>query len=106
MKLLILSALLLSGLGIPTAEAITFRQMPATNWVHVLAGETDSSLSTQRNIPQLPAKNLETVSKFDVNYNNFPDLAKKEVKASLYIWAANFRYSVAINVDAKWESSK
>jgi hypothetical protein len=106
MKLLILSALLLSGLGIPTAEAITFRQMPATNWVHVLAGETDSSLSTQRNIPQLPAKNLETVSKFDVTYNNFPDWAKKEVQASLDIWAANFRSSVAITVDATWARSK
>jgi hypothetical protein len=106
MKLLILSALLLSGLGIPTAEAITFRQIPATNWVHVLAGETDRSLLTQRNIPQLPAKNLETVSKFDVTYSNFPDWAKKEVQASLDVWAANFRSSVAITVDATWERSK
>lgn len=105
-KLLILSALLLSGLGVPTADAITFRQMPATNWVHVLAGDADGSSSVKRNVPELPAKNLEAVSKFDVTYNNFPDWAKNEVQASLDIWAANFRSSVAITVDATWERSK
>ena len=105
-KLLILSALLLSGLGVPTADAITFRQMPATNCVHVLAGDADGSSSVKRNVPELPAKNLEAVSKFDVTYNNFPDWAKNEVQASLDIWAANFRSSVAITVDATWERSK
>jgi len=106
MKLLILVSLLLSGLGVPTAEAISFRQLPATNWVHVLTGETGSAASIQSNVPQLPVKNLETVSKFDVTYNNFPDWAKKEVQASLDIWAANFRSPVAITVDATWERSK
>jgi hypothetical protein len=105
-KLLILVSLLLSGLGVPTAEAISFRQLPATNWVHVLTGETGSAASIQSNVPQLPVKNLETVSKFDVTYNNFPDWAKKEVQASLDIWAANFRSPVAITVDATWERSK
>jgi hypothetical protein len=105
-KLLVLSTLLLSGLGIPTAEAISFRQMPATNWVHVLAGDTDKSSSVGTNTAQLPAKNLEAVSKFDVTYNNFPDWAKKEVQESLDIWAANFRSSVAITVEATWERSK
>jgi hypothetical protein len=105
-KLLVLSTLLLSGLGIPTAEAISFRQMPATNWVHVLAGDTDKSSSVRTNTAQLPAKNLEAVSKFDVTYNNFPDWAKKEVQESLDIWAANFRSSVAITVEATWERSK
>lgn len=80
--------------------------MPATNWVHVLAGDADGSSSVQRNVPELPAKNLEAVSKFDVTYNNFPDWAKNEVQASLDIWAANFRSSVAITVDATWERSK
>ena len=105
-KLLILVSLLLSGLGVPTAEAISFRQLPATNWVHVLTGETGSAASIQSNVPQLPVKNLETVSKFDVTYNNFPDWAKKEVQASLDIWATNFRSPVAITVDATWERSK
>jgi hypothetical protein len=105
-KLLILVAVLLSGIGIPTAEAITFRQIPATNWVHVLAGDADASDSVRANSQQPTAKNLETVSKFDVTYNNFPDWAKKEVQASLDIWAANFRSSVAITVEATWERSK
>jgi hypothetical protein len=106
MKLLILVSLLLPGLGVPTAEAISFRQLPATNWVHVLTGDKGSAASIQSNVPQLPVKNLETVSKFDVTYNNFPDWAKKEVQASLDIWAANFRSPVAITVDATWERSK
>jgi len=105
-KLLILVSLLLSGLGVPTTGAISFRQLPGTNWVHVLTGETGSAASIQSNVPQLPVKNLETVSKFDVTYNNFPDWAKKEVQASLDIWAANFRSPVAITVDATWERSK
>ena len=105
-KLFVAFSLLLSGLGVPTAEAISFRQMPATNWVHVLAGDTESSASVQANIPQVPTKNLEAVSKFDVTYNNFPEWAKKEVQDSLDIWAANFRSSVAISVDATWERSK
>ena len=105
-KLFVAFSLLLSGLGVPTAEAISFRQMPATNWVHVLAGDTESSASVQGNIPQVPTKNLEAVSKFDVTYNNFPEWAKKEVQDSLDIWAANFRSSVAISVDATWERSK
>jgi len=50
-KLFVAFSLLLSGLGVPTAEAISFRQMPATNWVHVLAGDTESSASVQGNSP-------------------------------------------------------
>ena len=105
-KLLVVSTLFLSGLGIPTADAITFRQIPATNWVHVLASDTDKSSAARTNTAQLPSKNLEAVSKFDVTYNNFPDWAKKEVQESLDIWAANFRSSVAITVEATWERSK
>jgi hypothetical protein len=105
-KLLVVSSLLISTLGMPSADAISFRQMPATNWVHVLAGDADASASVRAN-SQLPAtKNLETVSKFDVTYNNFPDWAKKEVQASLDIWAANFKSSVPITVEATWERSK
>lgn len=105
-KFLLVSSLLLATLGIPTAEAISFRQMPATNWVHVLAGDADASASVRANSQQPAAKNLETISKFDVTYNNFPDWAKKEVQTSLDIWAANFKSSVPITVDATWERSK
>jgi hypothetical protein len=105
-KLLVISTLLLSGLGVPTADAISFRQTPATQWVHVLAGDTDTAHSVRANTPQTPAKNLEAASRFDVTYNFFPEWAEKEVQESLDIWAANFRSSVAITVDATWERSK
>ena len=105
-KLLVVSTLLLSALGVPTANAISFRQMPATQWVHVLTGDTDTAHSVRTNSPEVPTKNLEAASRFDVTYNNFPDWAKKEVQESLDIWAANFRSSVAITVDATWERSK
>jgi len=105
-KLLVVSTLLLSGLGVPTADAISFRQMPATQWVHVLTGDTDTAHSVRTNSPEVPTKNLEAASRFDVTYNFFPEWAKKEVQESLDIWAANFRSSVAITVDATWERSK
>jgi hypothetical protein len=105
-KFLLVSSLLLASLGIPTAEAISFRQVPATNWVHVLASDTEPTDLVRTTSPLSPAKNLEAVSKFDVTYNNFPDWAKKEVQDSLDIWAANFRSTVPITVDATWERSK
>jgi hypothetical protein len=80
--------------------------MPATQWVHVLTGDTNTAHSVRTNSPEIPTKNLEAASRFDVTYNNFPDWAKKEVQESLDIWAANFRSSVAITVDATWERSK
>ena len=105
-KLFVAFSFLLSGLGIPTADAISFRQIPATNWVHVLSGDTESTDLVRTTTPQPPTKNLEAVSKFDITYNNFPDWAKKEVQESLDIWAANFKSSVPITVDATWERSK
>ncbi|MEY3636190.1 MAG: hypothetical protein RL147_619 [Actinomycetota bacterium] len=105
-KFLLVSSLLLASLGIPTAEAISFRQAPATNWVHVLASDTEPTDLVRTTSPLSSAKNLEAVSKFDVTYNNFPDWAKKEVQDSLDIWAANFRSTVPITVDATWERSK
>jgi len=80
--------------------------MPATQWVHVLTGDTDTAHSVRTNSPEVPTKNLEAASRFDVTYNFFPEWAKKEVQESLDIWAANFRSSVAITVDATWERSK
>jgi hypothetical protein len=105
-KLLVVSTLLLSGLGIPTADAITFRQIPATQWFNVLADDSLVSSSVGKNNPISTSKSLEASTKFDVTYNNFPEWAKSEVKASLNIWAANFKSSVTVTVDATWERSK
>ncbi len=105
-KFLLVSSLLLASLGIPTAEAISFRQVPASDWVHVLAGDTEPADLVRTTSPLSPAKNLEAVSKFDITYNNFPDWAKEEVQESLDTWAANFKSSVPITVDATWERSK
>lgn len=103
---LIALSLTLSVLISPTASALSFRQMPATQWAHVLASEAGNAPSIRENFPKGPSKNLEAISKFDVTYNNFPDWAKKEVQASLDIWAANFKSSVTITVEATWERSK
>jgi hypothetical protein len=85
----------------PSATALTFKQIPATNWGHVYAG-TDS---VTRTAAKPNAKNLESKSKFDVKYNNFPDWAKKEVQAAIDVWSANFKSSVVISVDASWGRS-
>ena len=105
-KLFVVSTLFLSGLGIPTADAITFRQMPATQWFNVLAGDSLVSSTARQANPISPSKSLEASTKFDVVYHNFPEWAKSEVKASLDIWAANFQSSVTVSVDATWERSK
>ncbi|MSZ35056.1 MAG: hypothetical protein F2611_01735, partial [Actinobacteria bacterium] len=90
-KLLVVSTLLLSGLGIPTADAVSFRQIPATKWFNVLADDSLVSSNVRKTNPISSSANLEASTKFDVTYNFFPDWAKKEVKASLEIWAANFK---------------
>jgi len=105
-KIFFIFTLLASILGSPTADAISFRQMPATQWVHVLAGGTSAHYSVRAHTPRIEPKNLEAVSRFEVTYNDFPDWAKKEVYEALRIWAANFKSSVAITVDATWESSE
>ncbi len=105
-KLLVVSTLLLSGLGIPTADAVSFRQIPATKWFNVLADDSLVSSNVRKTNPISSSANLEASTKFDVTYNFFPDWAKKEVKASLEIWAANFKSSVTVSVDATWERSK
>ena len=94
-------ALAASILFAPAAPAVTFKQIPATNWGYTYAG-TDS-VTTQS--PQPASKNLETTSKFDVKYNNFPDWAKKDVQAAIDVWSANFKSSVVVSVDASWGRS-
>jgi hypothetical protein len=97
----LVAALAASILSAPSAPAVTFKQIPATNWGYTYAG-TDS-VTTHSTQPA--AKNLESSSKFDVKYNNFPDWAKKEVQAAIDVWSANFKSSVVVSVDASWGRS-
>ena len=95
------AALVASILTAPSAPALTFKQIPATNWGYVYAGSDPVANSS----PRPAAKNLEAKSKFVVKYNNFPDWAKKEIQAAINVWSANFNSSVAITVDASWGRS-
>ena len=94
-------ALVASILVAPSAPALSFKQIPATNWGHIYAGSDPVSNSN----PRPAQKNLEAKSKFIVKYNNFPDWAKKEVQSAVNVWSANFSSTVAITVDASWGRS-
>ena len=83
------------------APAVSFKQIPATNWGYTYAG-TDPVTKTT---PRPSAKNLDAQSKFVVKYNNFPDWAKREVQAALDVWSAHFKSTVVISVDASWGRS-
>ena len=95
------SALVASILVAPAAPALSFKQIPATNWGYIYAGTDPVTTSSA----QPTQKNLEAKSKFVVKYNNFPDWAKKEVQAAVNVWSANFSSSVPITVDASWGRS-
>ena len=94
-------ALIASIFVAPSAPAVSFKQIAATNWGYTYAGTDPVSTSSTRPSP----KNLEAKSKFVVKYNNFPDWAKKEVQAAINVWSANFSSSVEITVDASWGRS-
>jgi hypothetical protein len=94
-------ALSASILNAPSAPALAFKQIPATNWGYVRAGVDPVTQSSPRPTP----KNLEAQSKFVVKYNNFPDWAKKEIQAAVNVWSANFNSSVPVTVDASWGRS-
>ena len=94
-------ALAASILYAPSAPAVAFKQIPATNWAYTYAGSDPVTSPAPRPMP----KNLETNSKFVVKYNNFPDWAKKEVQSAIDVWSANFKSSVVISVDASWGRS-
>jgi len=95
------TALIASILTAPSAPALAFKQIPATNWGYVYAGTDPVTKSSPRPTP----KNLEAQSKFIVKYNNFPDWAKKEIQSAINVWSANFNSTVAITVDASWGRS-
>jgi hypothetical protein len=94
-------ALILALFTAPTAPALTFKQIPASNWGHIYAGTEASVTQTA----PTKSKNLEIKSKFSVKYNNFPDWAKREVQAAVDVWSANFKSSVVVTVDASWGRS-
>ena len=94
-------ALASSILSAPSAPAIAFKQIPATNWGYTYAG-TDAVTTTTA---KPAAKNLESSSKFSVKYNNFPEWAKKEVQAAIDVWSANFKSTTVVTVDASWGRS-
>jgi hypothetical protein len=84
----------------PQAEAAPL-VAPSTIWGHTYAAEASGVVS----VPATQSANLEKLSKFVVNYKNFPDWAKNEVQAAIDLWAVNFDSKVPVNVDATWARS-
>lgn len=96
----IAAALLTSFLIAPPAQAL-FRVVPDTTWESIYAGNpTDTTPQTR-----VKPSNLQSNSKFNVKYSNFPDWARAEVQGAIDIWAANFQSPVPITVDASWGRS-
>ncbi len=94
-------ALISTFLTAPPAAGALIRVRAATDWGHTLAGTNtiEKSEARPRNAP-LPA-----LSTFDVRYSNFPEWAKVEIQSAIDIWAANFKSSVPIVVNASWGRS-
>ena len=94
-------AILLAPFFAPPASAL-FNQRPATTWGHIYAGE--GNVKTYNAIAPAGAR-LEAKSKFEVTYNNFPSWAERDIQAAIDVWAANFKSSVPIKVEATWGRS-
>jgi hypothetical protein len=73
-----------------------FKEAPSTVWGHTYAGKATGK--TQTRPPKVA--HLEQKSKFQVNYKNFPDWAKKDFQAAVDVWGANFASNVTITIDA------
>lgn len=102
---LITSALALSILSVPQAEALGFTRTPSTVWFHTYAsGETTkNSAAADIKASEVPkSANLETKSKFIVTYTGFPDDAKVAFQAAVDIWSDLFQSSVPIRINATW----
>jgi len=78
-----------------------FKVAPSTVWGHTFAGKTSGT--TQTRPPKVA--HLEQKSKFQINYKNFPEWAKKDFQAAVDIWGANFASSVTITIEASWGRS-
>ena len=96
----LLLVLLASLLSMPQAEAAPL-VASSTVWGHTYAAEASGVIS----VPATQPANLEKLSKFVVNYKNFPDWARNEVQAAIDLWAVNFDSKVPVNVDATWARS-
>ena len=96
----LLLVLLASLLSMPQAEAVVL-VAPSTVWGHTYASDASGTIS----VPAKGSANLEKLSKFVVNYKNFPSWAKNEVQAAIDLWAANFDSKVPVSVDATWGRS-
>lgn len=92
--------LLASILTAPDAVA-QFRVTPDTTWGNIYAG----TLATAAPQTRTKQSNLQSLSKFNVKYTNFPDWARIEVQSAIDVWAANFSSPVPINVEASWGRS-
>lgn len=97
----ILLALLATIMPSASAQSL-YRYAPATQWGFIYAGPAANSTSA----PVPKTANLEKQSTINVNFNNFPDWAKKELQLAVDMWAANFQSKVAITIDATWSSSQ
>jgi len=75
-----------------------FKEAPSTVWGHTFAGK--STGTTQSRPPK--TAHVEQKSKFQVNYKNFPDWAKKDFQAAVDVWSANFASNVPVTIDASW----
>ena len=71
---------------------------PSTSWGFIYAGPSLSKAETRT--PKVAY--LEQKSKFVVNYQNFPDWAKKDFQAAVDIWGAHFKSAVPVSIDATW----
>ena len=96
----VIFALFASIISTPTAQAL-YQVRPATHWINIYAGAATGAQPEHRT----KSANLEAKSKFNVNYDNFPDWARKEVQAAVDVWAANFQSAVPVNVEATWGRS-
>ncbi|MBU6242681.1 MAG: fibronectin, partial [Acidobacteria bacterium] len=102
---LITSALALSILTVPQAEALGFTRTPSTVWFHTYASGVQSKsfpVANAKSSETAKTVNLETKSKFIVTYTGFPDDAKAAFQAAVDIWSDLFQSSVPIRINATW----
>ncbi len=102
---LITSALALSILSVPDAEALGFTRTPSTVWFHTFATGIQSKpfpVANAKASESSKSANLETKSKFIVTYTGFPDDAKAAFQAAVDIWSDLFPSTVPIQINVTW----
>jgi hypothetical protein len=104
LSIALISAALISTSLVATSAQAQVRVRPANVWGHTFAG--NSAPAANATTPNSsPSANLEKLSKFAITYNAFPSWARTEVQAALDTWAANFKSSAEITVNATWGRS-